>query len=171
MPGVCGKPPWGRVARSPLPGIPAQRRPGVKSRPVYRQPPQSVAARHRSAEAQARSPVCDIGTRNVLPPHGTETRTACHPSLMYRLAPAGEWSAPNPAARVPADGAGLGQRQTRAAPVSYAWIRVPERPAMASAALSSDPMTQVRPGRLSANLMAALTFGSMEPLPNCPSSR
>ena len=53
----------------------------------------------------------------------------------------------------------------------YAWMRVPERPAMASAALSSDPMTQVRPGRLSANLMAALTFGSMEPLPNCPSSR
>ena len=53
----------------------------------------------------------------------------------------------------------------------YAWMRVPERPAMASAALSSDPMTQVRPGRLSANLMAALTFGSMEPLPNCPSLR
>lgn len=90
---------------------------------------------------------------------------------MYRLAPADEWSATNPAARVPADRAGLGQRQTRAGPVSYAWIRVPERPAMASAALSSDPMTQVRPGRLSANLMAALTFGSMEPLPNCPPSR
>ena len=53
----------------------------------------------------------------------------------------------------------------------YTWIRVPERPAMASAALSSDPMTQVRPGRLSANLMAALTFGSMEPLPNRPPSR
>ena len=53
----------------------------------------------------------------------------------------------------------------------YAWMRVPERPAMASAALSSDPMAQVRPRRLSANLMAALTFGSMEPLPNRPSSR
>ena len=60
----------------------------------------------------------------------------------------------------------------RASPVQlYAWIRVPERPAMASAALLSNPMTQVRPGWLSANLMAALTFGSMEPLPNCPSSR
>ena len=52
-----------------------------------------------------------------------------------------------------------------------AWMRVPERPAMASAALPSDPMTQVRPRRLSANLMAALAFGSMEPLPNRPSSR
>ena len=161
----------GRVARSPFPDIPAQHRPGVQSRHVCRQPPQSVAARHRSAEAQARSPVCDIGTRNVLPLHSAETRTACHPSLMYRLAPAGEWGATNPAARVPADRAGLGQRRTQVAPVSYAWIRVPERPAMASAALSSDPMTQVRPGRLSANLMAALTFGSMEPLPNCPSLR
>jgi len=60
----------------------------------------------------------------------------------------------------------------RAPPVQlYAWIRVPERPAMTSAVLLSDPMTQVRPGRLSANLMAALTFGSMEPLPNCPSLR
>ena len=60
----------------------------------------------------------------------------------------------------------------RASPVQlYAWIRVPERPAMASATLLSNPMTQVRPGWLSANLMAALTFGSMEPLPNCPSSR
>ena len=60
----------------------------------------------------------------------------------------------------------------RASPVQlYAWIRVPERPAMTSAVLLSDPMTQVRPGRLSANLMAALTFGSMEPLPNCPSLR
>ena len=159
----------GRVARSPFPGIPAQHRPGIQSRHVCRQPPQSVAARHRSAEAQARSPVCDIGTRNVLPLHGTETRTACHPSLMYRLAPADEWSATNPAARVPADGTGLGQRQTRAAPVSYAWIRVPESPAMASAAFSRDPMTQVRPGRLSAKRMPAMTLGSMEPLPNCPS--
>ena len=161
----------GRVARSPFPGIPAQHRPGVQSRHVCRQPPQSVAARHRSAGAQACSPAYDIGTRNVLPLHGTETRTACHPSLMYRLAPADEWSATNPAARVPADRAGLGQRRTQVTLVSYAWIRVPERPAMASAALLSDPMTQVRPGRLSANLMAALTFGSMEPLPNCPSLR
>ena len=52
---------------------------------------------------------------------------------------------------------------------AYAWMRVPESPAMASAALSSDPMTQVRPGRLSAKRMPAMTLGSMEPLPNCPS--
>lgn len=52
---------------------------------------------------------------------------------------------------------------------AYAWMRVPESPAMASAAFSRDPMTQVRPGRLSAKRMPAMTLGSMEPLPNCPS--
>lgn len=54
--------------------------------------------------------------------------------------------------------------------LAYAWMRVPERPAMASAAFSSEPMMQVRPARDSANLTAALTFGSMEPLPNWPSA-
>ena len=34
---------------------------------------------------------------------------------------------------------------------AYAWMRVPERPAMASAAFSSEPMMQTRPGRDSAN--------------------
>ena len=37
---------------------------------------------------------------------------------------------------------------------------------MASAAFSREPMMQVRPGRDSANLMPAMTLGSMEPLPN-----
>lgn len=48
----------------------------------------------------------------------------------------------------------------------YSWMRVPERPAMVSAALSRAPMMQVRPLRERANLMAARTLGSMEPLPN-----
>ena len=52
----------------------------------------------------------------------------------------------------------------------YSWMRVPERPAMVSAALSRAPMMQVRPLRERANLMAARTLGSMEPLPNWPSS-
>lgn len=34
---------------------------------------------------------------------------------------------------------------------------------MVSGALSSAPIMQVRPGRLRTNLMAARTFGSMEP--------
>ena len=41
---------------------------------------------------------------------------------------------------------------------------------MVSAALSRAPMMQVRPLRERANLMAARTLGSMEPLPNWPSS-
>ena len=52
----------------------------------------------------------------------------------------------------------------------YSWMRVPERPAMVSAALSRAPMMQVRPLRERANLMAARTLGSMEPLPHSPSS-
>lgn len=54
---------------------------------------------------------------------------------------------------------------------AYRWICVPEIPAIASAAFSSDPMMQTRPARDSANFIAALTFGSMDPLPNWSSAR
>ena len=99
-------------------------------------------------------------------PHASWQAGGCPP----RLLPDGCPALPG----LPAGPAITGETTStpRASPVQlYAWIRVPERPAMASAALLSNPMTQVRPGWLSANLMAALTFGSMEPLPNCPSSR
>ena len=177
MPGVCGKPhcggAWHAVHSQAYPRSIDR----ASSRAMY-------AGSHRNLSPLATG---QQGPRPAAPPVTLALVTS-----FLRMAPRHEPPATHPSCtashpqangarpirqrasqqRGPGSGsAGLGQRQTRAAPVSYAWIRVPERPAMASAALSSDPMTQVRPGRLSANLMAALTFGSMEPLPNCPSLR
>lgn len=47
---------------------------------------------------------------------------------------------------------------------------VPSRPSRASTALEREVMIALRPGKVRANLMAAITLGSMLPGAKCPSS-